>query len=254
MKEKIYTIPVMDAFQTDCECPLCTLEQKLEDECIEYTLGPSMMEPDSRIESNQKGFCKYHFKLLYQQNNRLSLALILSTHIMEINKNLSNEQNQKLLKELETKVNKNFMSKFSSKKSPIINLMDELIKTVNTIENQCVICEKIENTMQRYLDVIFYLWKKEDEFKTLFKKSKGFCIHHYKELLEASKKYLSQKQLLSFLNDLLLLESEHLKRIQDEIDWFTKKFDYRYQDAPWGNSKDAVPRTINKIAGFSRLE
>ena len=31
MKEKIYTIPVTDAFREDCECPLCTLEKKLEE-------------------------------------------------------------------------------------------------------------------------------------------------------------------------------------------------------------------------------
>jgi len=38
MKEKIYTIPVTDAFNTDCECPMCVLEKKLEDENIEYVL------------------------------------------------------------------------------------------------------------------------------------------------------------------------------------------------------------------------
>ena len=30
MKEKIYTIPVNDAFDKDCECPLCAMYQELE--------------------------------------------------------------------------------------------------------------------------------------------------------------------------------------------------------------------------------
>ena len=32
MKEQIYTIPVNEVYDTDCECPLCELEKKLEKE------------------------------------------------------------------------------------------------------------------------------------------------------------------------------------------------------------------------------
>jgi len=62
---KIYTIPVTDAFNTDCECPMCVLEKKLEDENIEYVLGPFLMEPEGRMETNENGFCRRHFELLY---------------------------------------------------------------------------------------------------------------------------------------------------------------------------------------------
>ena len=37
MKEKIYTIPVNDAFDKDCECPLCAMYQELENNAVEYT-------------------------------------------------------------------------------------------------------------------------------------------------------------------------------------------------------------------------
>lgn len=30
MKEQLYTIPVNDAFETDCECPLCLMHSQLE--------------------------------------------------------------------------------------------------------------------------------------------------------------------------------------------------------------------------------
>ena len=52
MKETIYTIPINEAYETDCECPLCELESKREAEAGEYSLGPAMMEPDFRIDSN----------------------------------------------------------------------------------------------------------------------------------------------------------------------------------------------------------
>ena len=43
MKEQIYTIPVNEAFDTPCECPLCVLEKRLEDEAVEYALGAAMI-------------------------------------------------------------------------------------------------------------------------------------------------------------------------------------------------------------------
>ena len=57
MKEKLYTIPVNDAFKEDCECPLCNIYKKLEQEALEYTLRPSTyMTDDRRLESDKVGF------------------------------------------------------------------------------------------------------------------------------------------------------------------------------------------------------
>ena len=39
-------------------------------------------------------------------------------------------------------------------------------------------------------------------------------------------------------------------RMEKDIEWFTLKFDYRNQDKPWGDSKDAVERTVNKLRGW----
>ena len=39
MKEKIYTIPLMDAFKADDECPFCFIERNLEQHAIDFVLG-----------------------------------------------------------------------------------------------------------------------------------------------------------------------------------------------------------------------
>ena len=62
MKERIYSIPLTEALEENSGCPLCTLEKKLQEQAVEYFLGPSMMEPDSREMTNEKGFCKNHKK------------------------------------------------------------------------------------------------------------------------------------------------------------------------------------------------
>ena len=88
MKEKIYTIPVNDAFSSDCECPICSMREKLEMEAVDYTMGPSYMEDDIRAVTDKKGFCQKHIKKIYEQNNRLGYALVMKTHMDYVIKNI----------------------------------------------------------------------------------------------------------------------------------------------------------------------
>ena len=76
MKEHIYTIPINEAFDAECECPVCLFMCEEERKKIEYTLGASMMEPDERVVYNKSGFCKNHTHQMYSHGNRLSHALI----------------------------------------------------------------------------------------------------------------------------------------------------------------------------------
>ena len=81
MKEKLYTIPVNDAFLKDCECPLCAMYETLQNDAIDYAMGPSYMEDDIREVTDKIGFCSKHIPLLYRNQNRLGLALMLKTHM-----------------------------------------------------------------------------------------------------------------------------------------------------------------------------
>ncbi|MCX7842813.1 MAG: DUF6062 family protein [Clostridia bacterium] len=257
MKEKIYTIPVTDAFRNDCECPLCVLEKKLEDDYIEYMLGPSLMEPDCRMITNEKGFCRRHFEQLYnKQLNRLGLGLIIDTHMQEQIKKLREAYEKKaqlIKKEMGLSLIKNISNKVANKASEAEKFAHELAASLSTLERSCAVCSKLEYTMDRYIDVTIYLWFKEEEFKKLFT-NKGFCLMHFKMLLEGAVKYISGKDRAVFIEALINLQLSNLERIQEEVAWFTKKFDYRYNDAPWGNSRDALPRSIEKLAGYCNLK
>ena len=35
-----------------------------------------------------------------------------------------------------------------------------------------------------------------------------------------------------------------MKTLTDDVSWFCKKFDYRFDAEPWGNAKDSVERAI----------
>ena len=124
-----------------------------------------------------------------------------------------------------------------------------MIDKLNELEKSCTICEKINFNMDKFTDVILYLYFKEPEFKARFSAKKGFCLPHLKMLLEGSLKYLNKKQRNEFIIALMSLQMDNMDRIKEDVNWFTQMFDYKNRDASWKNSRDAIPRSIEKICG-----
>ena len=91
MKEKLHTIPVNEAFDKVSECPVCNMRKELEEKAIDFTMGPSYMEDDVRGETSRLGFCKSHMELLYKNQNRLGLALILKSHMDRVIKDVEKQ-------------------------------------------------------------------------------------------------------------------------------------------------------------------
>ena len=233
MKEKLHTIPVNEAFDLGGECPVCNMRKELETKAIDFTMGPSYMEDDVRAETSKMGFCEAHIQLLYQNQNRLGLALILKSHMDKVIKDIEK------LSGSNTRIQAPSFFKRQGENSGVISYIEGL-------DNSCYICDKIDRTFERYIATIFYLYNQEDEFRKKFKACKGFCNHHYGMLYMQAPKSLSGERLKDFIRELDTLYLDNMKRVRDDLDWFIDKFDYRYADEPWKNSKDALPRTITK--------
>lgn len=236
MKEQIYTIPVNEVYETDCECPLCALEAKLEEETLDYTLGAAMMEPDFRENSNKKGYCNHHFTLLFARQNKLPLALIMDTHFEEARKELA---------EIAKHAPSGKGGLFKKKDGYAPKLSEKL----NEILCGCIVCDKINHTMERYADVLMYMWVNDEAFRKKFDKSKGLCIKHMKLLCDNAEKSIGSKA-GEFIGAMVRKEEKELERIQEDIHRFTLKFDYRNKDMEWGTAKDAPIRSIEKLAGY----
>lgn len=235
MKEQLYTIPVNDAFNEPCECPLCKIYDNLEQESIDFMLGPSYMEDDIRMETNKTGFCTKHIKQLYDRQNRLGIALMLHTRMKH-----TGEHIEKMAKSC----NSSKKSLFGKKeKSPLIDYIKE-------IENSCYICNRIENVFDRYIKTVIHCYTHDDDFKKKFNESKGFCTKHYGMLYEYAEKTLNSSALNNFISDLNDIYINNFKRVTDELEWFIDKFDYKNENEPWKNSKDAIQRSILKTNGL----
>lgn len=231
MKEQLFTIPVNDAFRTDCECPVCKLYADLEKESIDFVMGPSYMEDDVRMETNETGFCSYHIQKMYQYQNRLGLALMLHTHMKRTNE---------VIERLSRKGSSSTKGLFAKKDT------DELSEYLNKLEHSCYVCNRMERIFERYLETVLYCYEKDSAFRDAFQSGKGFCTSHYAALREAARKKWSGSKLEHFLEDLNTVYLENMKRVTEDLEWFTDKFDYRNADAPWKNSRDALPRSILK--------
>jgi len=258
MKDTIYTIPVTEAFNKDCECPMCILEMEAETKYLEYFLGASLMDPQHRIETNTRGFCQRHFEKLYNmRENHLGLSLMTSTHLEEQNRNIGKlyyAQKTDIAKSAQASILKKTSRIITSRKNAAETFIDKLIKYMENTQNTCAVCDKLEFTMDRYVDVILYLFFEEKDFRKTFISKKGFCLKHLKCLLYGIQKYLSPQRKAYILSHLMDMQLENMERLSKELDWFSKKFDYRNHDKPWGNSKDALFRVIRKLSGSFDLK
>ena len=240
MKYTLDTIPVLDAYKTGCECPLCKLRILCEDQYVDTMLASAYMEPEWRIKSNETGFCVRHYKLMFDRRNRLGLALMTHTHMQEVIKSVEEMLGSGSLKR---------SGLFASLRGKGDSGADSLPKKIRARVDGCFICEQMGNSIDRYAYTIAQLYFSNNEFKAMFDQSKGFCLPHLALVLEMAEKTLSADQLSKFKDAVTAVEIPNLKRIESELEWFTLKFDYRNNDKPWGNSKDAPERAINKLMG-----
>lgn len=245
------TIPIWDAYKQDAECPLCLMEEACEKQFLDVALGGAMMEPDTRIATNRKGFCAQHFHKLYQAQNKLSLALMTHTHLKDVMAS-TQEAAKALEKAVEAEKKKNPVARAAgdvTRTSPVHKQLMALADHVCGRMDSCFICERVNGTMERYVETICYLYKKDESFRKAFADSKGVCMHHYPLLLRGAARHLSGQTALSFAQALVEVQRRNLERVEHDLEWFTLKFDYRNQDKPWGESKDAVERSLNKLQG-----
>jgi hypothetical protein len=235
-KYELETIPIWDAYDQGSECPLCLLEEQAEQRYVEFYLGNSVMVPEMRVEVNKAGFCRDHFgKLWNTAQNRHPLSLITHTHLKDLISHLSAHLEHLAGRGVSLK-------KLSGRIEALTNHLDRRL-------SRCLICEKLEYTLERYVFTIVYLWKTKEEFRTAFRESRGVCLHHLPLLIAMASEELHGRSLEEFFVELVELEEKSLERIEGELLWYTQKFDYQNNEKPWGTSKDALHRALQKITG-----
>lgn len=246
MKETLYTIPLNDAFNAHDECPFCNIERKLEQDALDFILGSSSayMQTDIREQTNKLGFCRQHYKDMFQYGNSLGNAIMLKSYYQELNKNLQKKLSGS------SPAKPSVISIFKKSKSEEDTSDNNSVSSwINKCSTECFVCKKQKETYKRYIENFFYLIESDEEFYDIMKHSNGFCLPHFAEIMNLAPKKLSGRKLEDFHKDVTSLMAENMNRVQEDLNWFVDKFDYRNHDADWKNSKDAVQRAMQKLSG-----
>lgn len=246
MRKQVYTVPVMEAMRVGDECVFCLLEKEAEEHALDFVIGScsSYMEDDIRAQTDETGFCKEHLKKMFLYGNALGNSLILETHLRKMLKELKHEMNNY------SGNGKKSLIKYIHKDSSDDGVFNNVSSWIHAKEKTCYVCEHMKSNFKHYLAVYFELVKREDsEFMELMKNGKGVCIHHLADVLDAVPEYLNRKEQDKLREILFERMENNLGRIIEELEWFQNKFDYRFADADWKNSKDSVQRAMQKIAG-----
>ncbi len=222
MRDSIYTIPISEVFEPKCGCPICRMRDTLEQRCVEYIMGAAMMEPDVRVETNRLGFCADHFEQMLHQKNRLSLALMLESHLKSLRESGYREIVQKAAAK-------------PKKRGGMVNVNDT-----------CFVCDQISRVLQTMVGTVAHQWQKDADFQALFAGQEYVCLPHAQLLLEVGHDSLPKKAYPVFLEQVIKLLDKHLAEVEGDVSHFCKMFDYRNAspDADWGNARDAIERAI----------
>jgi hypothetical protein len=241
MKEKLYMIPVNDAVNANDECPFCFIERKIEQDLMDFVLGSgsSYMESDIREQTDKAGFCRPHFKKMFDYGNTLGNAWILKTHYRRVINDM-----QKQIKD------------YTPGK---ISLKDKFLKTAessnpiggwtNAHEESCYICNHFDDYYKGCRETFFMMYQRDPEFKSKILNGKGFCIPHFGDLIEASDECLTDAERKEFFDAISKLMMDNMDRLFEDVAWLIEKFDYRNKDADWKTSKDALQRGMQKLKG-----
>lgn len=211
MRDDITSIPISEVFEPKDGCPVCRLRDMLEERAVTYITGAAMMEPDVRIETNKKGFCRQHYGQMLEKGKKLTVALILQSHLAQIaSDGVTVAPSKKPLKRNGT----------------------------------CFICEKLERNTEAIIKNICLLWEKEKEFKRLYSEQPFICLEHCR-MLTAASGVISKRNRREFTAVTEKLATEHLVELAGDLKHFGDMFDYRNNgEENWGNSKTSVERTV----------
>ncbi|MBQ9782795.1 MAG: hypothetical protein IJW26_06430 [Clostridia bacterium] len=215
MSYSISTMFVWRFFNNECECPLCKLQSKIESDLINLYLSEAVMEDDERKLVNLYGFCADHYDVMYSAKNKLGLALQVKTRLYTLNKQITLPKDYKHAKK-----------------------QAEILKEKTC---SCIICKRLDDTMDRYYQTIAKMYDKEEKFrKENFKQINGFCLTHYTKLLEFSS--FAKSSCAEFLKEVYEKTKNYTDALYDTVDKFTFAFDYRNTKLPDKETASALKK------------
>lgn len=221
MNYHINTGLIIEKFGVNCSCPLCEIQKVVEKQFINEFLNDAVMEENTRLTVNAKGFCAEHFDKLFAGQNKLSLAIQVSSRVTA--------------------------AKWLLDKPKSVSAAKKCADKIDSASNSCVICELVEESMVKYYKTIAQMYRFERDFYKMILETDGFCLKHYAELLRYARFAGSLSK--DYLELLSTVEKGVVNRVNENLQAFCFAHDHRNARMPLGNAENALPVIREKLYG-----
>ena len=123
------------------------------------------------------------------------------------------------------------------------------VERIERLSNSCYVCDRIDEKISKMFTTAAYLYDEERDFRESFSQVRYLCLDHYREFVVAARRVLDKESYNNLVRAANEKVSDYLASLKDDISLFCKKFDYRFDSLPWGESKDSVARSIKFLCG-----
>lgn len=213
MRERIYTIPLTDVVVPGGGCPFCRLCAKAEEAMLQTYLDGMLIDIEWRGRILREWLCERHLWGMQRRARKLGGAIVT----------------QALLGQA--------LADLEAGRMPLWG-------------TTCTACGDLQRTLAHHAEAFIHTWLNEGDFRALAAAADPFCLPHL-SLLNREAGRLPRRKREQMRTELARMEAEALKPLLGKVDWFVRKHDARFQDAPWNGAEDAVERAIAVLAGSS---
>lgn len=212
MNYHIDTGLIYEKFKENRVCPFCAIEKIITEQTVYEFLNDAVMEDDTHILVEKKGFCAKHFGMMLARPNKLSASIQIGSNL-------------------------NTLDKIIDGKAPFVTAKKKAEKIEKALTD-CVICDAVADSMQKYYKTTAQMFLHEKEFYKLLLSCNGFCLKHYAELLRYSScAGIGAKDYVSLLDG---CEQRALNAVRDNLTAFNRSHDYRNAYTPLGKAEHAL--------------
>ena len=227
-KETVDTAVIVRHYEEAKGCPHCSFEREADAYEVDRLLDGNMMIECIRMETDARGFCADHYAKLVNARSRFSVAVMLESHLREI-------QNV-------------YLEKNNPKKGK-----GSLGCKLTELDGDCYICRRMTCHMDLFEEGVAVLWKKREDFRELFSKKGNLCMHHYARQLAACEKELDNNTYRDMSEAMYQNVKRNLDKLADEAKFYVSRFDYRITgaDKNFGTCADVLERVGEFLHGKS---
>ena len=157
--------------------------------------------------------------------SRLSLGLMLNSHLEELRGNIF-------------------------EKKGLFAAKDAKAKKAGAIGDTCFVCSKVQWGIDHMLETVFTMFAKDGKFKNLFKSQECFCMPHYHYLVQMSEAKMAKNDRAEFIKAMDTIMQEYITKLNSDVNDFCNSFDYRNAGKLHSEEMEHVRTSIERSVSF----